>query len=169
MTVVALTFLGSTALTTVVLRLTKAPEWMVAGFAMVLLAASAATAAFTPDARGFTIGAAATLAVFAAAIGGLGIPPLAFRLARRTAGDALVTSPQSLKGGLMIGILERTAIAAAIVAGWPEGIAIVLAVKGLARYPELRDPNVSEQFIIGTFASVLWAIACGGVARGMIG
>ena len=42
----------------------------------------------------------------------------------------------------------------------------MLAVKGLARYPELRAqarPGVAERFIIGTFASVLWSLACAGV------
>ena len=56
-------------------------------------------------------------------------------------------------------------------AGWPEGMAIVLAIKGLARYPELRSPDqpasvtpqaVAERFIIGTFTSVLWAVTCAG-------
>jgi hypothetical protein len=38
----------------------------------------------------------------------------------------------------------------------------------LARYPELREPHASEQFIIGTFTSVLWAIAVCGVGRALI-
>jgi hypothetical protein len=53
------------------------------------------------------------------------------------------------------------------VAGWAPGLAVVLAVKGLGRYPELRngeDTGVAERFIIGTFTSVLWAVACAGVA-----
>ena len=40
-------------------------------------------------------------------------------------------------------------------------------LKGLGRYPELRNPEDSpgaaERFIIGTFTSVLWAAACAGV------
>jgi len=76
-----------------------------------------------------------------------------------------------LRGGALIGALERTAVYGALVAGWPEGIAIVLAIKGLARYPELRSPDqpasvapqaVAERFIIGTFTSVLWAVTCAG-------
>jgi len=85
-----------------------------------------------------------------------------------------------LHGGKTIGALERTAVAVSILAGWPEGIAIVLAVKGLARYPELRgtDPptetpttqvsSASEQFIIGTFASVMWAVAVCGIGLGLV-
>ncbi len=72
-----------------------------------------------------------------------------------------------LRGGAIIGVLERAAIFASIVAGWPEGLALVLALKGLGRYPELRNQEhtgTAERFIIGTFSSVLWACACAGVA-----
>ncbi|MDL9935860.1 hypothetical protein QSJ18_03790 [Gordonia sp. ABSL1-1] len=68
-----------------------------------------------------------------------------------------------LRGGRVIGYLERLAVAAALLAGWPEGLAVVLAVKSLARFPELRAPHASEQFIMGTFASVLWAVGVVGV------
>jgi hypothetical protein len=70
-----------------------------------------------------------------------------------------------LRGGAWIGALERLAVYVALVAGWAPGLAIVLAVKGLGRYPELRnqeDTGVAERFIIGTFTSVLWAVACAG-------
>jgi hypothetical protein len=79
-----------------------------------------------------------------------------------------------LRGGALIGSLERMAIYTALVTGWPEGIAVVLAIKGLARYPELRSPDqpasvtpqaVAERFIIGTFTSVLWAVLCAGLLR----
>lgn len=70
--------------------------------------------------------------------------------------------PGPLRGGLTIGVLERIAVCVTILAGWPEGIAVVLAVKGLARYPELRENDASEQFIIGTFTSVLWSLAVAG-------
>ena len=45
-----------------------------------------------------------------------------------------------LRGGAWIGGLERLAIYTAILAGYPEGIAITLAVKGLARYPGRTRP-----------------------------
>lgn len=72
-----------------------------------------------------------------------------------------------LRGGTWIGALERIGITAFLLAGWPEGIAVILAVKGLARYPELRTSHstgAAERFIIGTFASIGWAAACAGVA-----
>jgi hypothetical protein len=75
-----------------------------------------------------------------------------------------------LRGGAWIGALERLAVYAALVAGWAPGLAIVLAVKGLGRYPELRsrdDSAVAERFIIGTFTSVLWAVGCAALALQM--
>ncbi|MGA9747352.1 MAG: hypothetical protein WBQ50_07860 [Nocardioides sp.] len=90
-----------------------------------------------------------------------------------------------LRGGTWIGAFERAGIFAALAAGWPEGIAVVLGLKGLGRYSELKassvstpaDPEapgspgnpgvstggVAERFIIGTFSSVLWAAACAGL------
>jgi hypothetical protein len=77
-----------------------------------------------------------------------------------------------LRGGALIGALERGAIFATLMAGWPEGLVVVLAIKGLARYPELRGVNqpesvtpqaVAERFIIGTFTSVLWSVTCAGL------
>ena len=74
-----------------------------------------------------------------------------------------------LRGGAWIGALERGRGLRHLVAGWPEGVAIVLALKGLGRYPELAQPRTptgaAERFIIGTFTSVLWAAACAGVVH----
>jgi hypothetical protein len=64
-----------------------------------------------------------------------------------------------LRGGLTIGVLERIATAGTIIAGFPEGLAIVVAVKGVGRFTELESPEARERFIIGTFASLIWACA----------
>ena len=72
-----------------------------------------------------------------------------------------------LKGGAWIGALERLAVFAGLAAGFPEGVAVVLALKGVGRYPDLRAEggkgSTTERFIIGTFASVLWAAAAAGL------
>jgi hypothetical protein len=84
---------------------------------------------------------------------------------REDTGSSLDRAGRVLRGGAWIGALERAAIYATLVASWPEGLAVVLALKGLGRYPELRaeGEGTAERFIIGTFTSVLWAAACAAV------
>lgn len=81
--------------------------------------------------------------------------------------DTLQGAARVLRGGRWIGVLERTAVFASIVAGYPNGVAVTVAVKALARYPELKSTTsaAAERFIIGTFASVLWASGWAGLAR----
>lgn len=84
--------------------------------------------------------------------------------------SALEFTRKSLPGGRWIGILERLATYVCVVAGEPMAIAMVLAVKGLGRYPELKNDNsaqLGELFIIGTFASILWALGWAGMATGL--
>ncbi len=74
-----------------------------------------------------------------------------------------------LRGGLWVGVLERLAITGAIIGGHPELIAIVVAVKGLGRYPELQQAGgASERFIIGTLASFSVAVAVGLAANAVL-
>ncbi|SDU47946.1 hypothetical protein [Jiangella alkaliphila] len=82
-----------------------------------------------------------------------------------TTGDASahVSDPQTLRGGTSIGALERLGVAITLLAGWPEGVAVVLGIKGIGRYPALRRPVAAERFIIGSLASILWAACVVGV------
>lgn len=68
-----------------------------------------------------------------------------------------------LRGGFIIGVLERLAVCLCLITGYPNGVAIVIAIKGLARYGEFTNPQQREQFIIGTLASLLWAAAGAGM------
>jgi hypothetical protein len=82
--------------------------------------------------------------------------------------DSIADAGAILKGGAWIGALERMAVFAGLAAGFPEGVAVVLALKGVGRFPDLRGDAAAggattERFIIGTFTSVLWAAACAGV------
>ncbi|MGY5883358.1 hypothetical protein [Modestobacter lacusdianchii] len=108
----------------------------------------------------------AVLAVGAAALGGGPIATAVLRAADPDRGPSPrgAADPEVLRGGTWIGVLERTAIAATVLAGFPEGLAVLIAVKGLGRFNELKAPVASERFIIGTLASGLWALACVGVA-----
>jgi hypothetical protein len=88
-----------------------------------------------------------------------------------TAGPSIQSAAAHLRGGHWIGLLERLAIFATLLAGFGEGVAVVLAVKSLARYPELRATSsaAAERFIIGTFSSALFAAGCAGLAWWLIG
>lgn len=139
--------------------------------ALALLCVAVLVAARTGGAVGrpaLIVCAALALATSAAGGGPLTVAVLGLASAhtaprQREPGRPDPTPPEDLlRGGAWIGVLERIAVTAALIAGWPEGLAVVLAVKGLARYPELRSPGAgaSERFIIGTFTSVLWSSGC---------
>ncbi len=142
--------------------------------ALILLVAAAVLAAAPDqvdvDGRGLTTLLVA-LGGLAAVAGGGPVTALVFDLVdrRELASDSLDQAGHVLRGGAWIGALERVAIFATLVAGWPEGLAVVLVVKGLGRYPELHAAEsgarsgAAERFIIGTFTSVLWACGCAGV------
>ncbi|HEY8295012.1 MAG TPA: hypothetical protein VIG41_06700 [Micrococcaceae bacterium] len=85
------------------------------------------------------------------------------------AGTSELTNPTVLRGGLVIGMLERTAVVVAILADQPVAIAYIVAIKGLGRYPELKQtPAASERFIIGTLGSMLWAAGLAILAKWLL-
>jgi hypothetical protein len=175
-------------------RVVADPVLPVAILAGALLAAAAALAATADDVSGWQRAAAAVLGVLVAVTAGSHVVRAVFRLTRREVRPARpgaeppaavpggpppgelpldLESPVSvLRGGAWIGYLERGAVAATLLASFPEGLALVLAVKGVGRYPELRDAgrggragaDAPEEFIIGTLASLLWAAAAAGTA-----
>ncbi|MFV0451058.1 MAG: hypothetical protein ACK5LS_02260 [Propioniciclava sp.] len=107
-------------------------------------------------------------------IGGVPFVERMFRFIDRPRSPAgqephLLQAGASLRGGTWIGALERLSVYGAILAGYPAGIAVVVALKGLARYPELRASSAgsAERFIIGTFLSLLLASG-GALAAGAV-
>lgn len=116
------------------------------------------------------------IAVAALALGSLGGWPVTAWVLRRAVpaepvpephdADDPEPTPAVLRGGTWIGVLERLAVTGTLLAGYPAGIALVVAVKGLGRYPELlKHPGASEKFVIGTLTSMLWAAAVGAGLR----
>ena len=82
------------------------------------------------------------------------------------AADASVSSPRILRGGAIIGVLERLAVCVAVLTGQPVAIAYVVAIKGLGRFAELKEtPVAAERFIIGTLTSLLWAAGVAALAK----
>lgn len=178
------------------------PVLPVAAVAGLSLAAAAGAAAAAPgDPSGWEPAAGAVAGVLVAVTAGSHVVRAVFRLTRgelmparaapRPAPRSRAPTSQAgsqppldleaagsvLRGGAWIGYLERTAAAATLLAGFPGGLALVLAVKGVGRYPELRDAagaatdpasgpasDAPEEFIIGSLVSLLWAAAAAGTA-----
>jgi hypothetical protein len=68
-------------------------------------------------------------------------------------------------GGRMIGILERGLIFTLLLTGQAQGIGYLVAAKSVLRFGALaNESKLSEYVIIGTLASVFWAI---GIAAGI--
>ena len=93
---------------------------------------------------------------------------IAVRLLLDAVGVPAVTNEKKLKGGRMLGPMERLFIVGLGLAGSIGAAAVVVAAKGLLRYPELQrtereegPTDVSEYFLIGSFAS--WLIALAGL------
>jgi hypothetical protein len=83
-----------------------------------------------------------------------------------SAGTDVVSTARILRGGAIIGILERLAVCLAILVNQPVAIAYVVAIKGLGRFAELKEtPVAAERFIIGTLTSMLWAAGIAALAK----
>jgi hypothetical protein len=151
-------------------------SWIWSPVTVLLLAAAALVAAIPAEVAVEGRGGRTALVALAgvlAVVGGGPVTARVFDLVDRgeTPAQSMDRAGQVLRGGAWIGGLERAAIFASLAAGWPEGLAVVLALKGLGRYPELRAAEdgvrtgAAERFIIGTFTSVLFAAACAGVVH----
>lgn len=135
------------------------------------LAAAAVVAAVADDisAGRVAVTVLVALAGLLAVVGGGPVTTRIFAIIDRQDSDprTIYQAGEVLRGGAWIGALERLAVFAGLAAGFPEGVAVVLALKGVGRFPDLRSEGkggaATERFIIGTFASVLWAAACAGI------
>ena len=88
------------------------------------------------------------------------------RLLLDAIGVPAVTNEKKLKGGRVLGPMERLFIILLGHTGQLGAAAVVVAAKGLLRYPELQrsareegPTDLSEYFLIGSFTSWLLAIA----------
>ena len=64
----------------------------------------------------------------------------------------------TLRAGRVIGVLERILIFAGLTVSSWEILAGVIALKTVARYSKLDEQNRAEYFLIGSLASILWAV-----------
>lgn len=79
--------------------------------------------------------------------------------------SGLEETREVLRGGTTIGYLERFATTGSIMAGFPEALGVIIAIKGVGRFTELEAPEARERFIIGTLVSLIWACVCAGLFR----
>lgn len=118
------------------------------------------------------VGIAVAAAVVAALVGWPLVPAF-LRLTHKGAGSKPERTGSEdievLRGGLWIGIVERGLIAGSIVLGRPELMAVVIAVKGLGRFAEIKSSAAAgERFIIGTFVSIALASLIGVIGWAII-
>ena len=109
------------------------------------------------------------VAATAATAHGWFVVKLAFEIADppksplETGRQPLAPPDGTMRGGWLIGLLERAAAAAAIGTGQFGVLAVIVAVKAVGRFGELDKPESRERFIIGTLASLgtaaLWGAA----------
>jgi hypothetical protein len=91
------------------------------------------------------------------------------RLLLDAVGVPAADNEKTLKGGRLLGPMERLMLVGLGLAGELTAAGVVVAAKGLLRFPELQrvargsgPSDMSEYFLIGSFAS--WLLALGGVA-----
>ncbi len=79
----------------------------------------------------------------------------------REIGETLAAEKPGLpKAGKYIGWLERSLVLTFVLAGYPDGVGLLLAAKALVRYPEIKDDkgHFAEYFLVGTLTSVTLAL-----------
>jgi hypothetical protein len=122
-----------------------------------------------PDRWGPTVlghfGATRTVVLTGALLFELSTSNILVRLLLDATGISAATNEADLKGGRLLGPMERVFILVLAVAGQLTAAAVVVAAKGLLRWPELQRSRraqgptaLSEYFLIGSFASWLLGI-----------
>jgi hypothetical protein len=107
------------------------------------------------------------LLIAGVALAQLATANVAVRMLLDAVGVPASTNEKTLKGGRMLGPMERLLILALGLAGEVTAAAVVGGAKGLLRFPELHrgtkagPSDLTEYFLIGTLAS--WLVALAGV------
>lgn len=72
------------------------------------------------------------------------------------------------RAGTFIGIFERAMVTVLVFVSAYDAIGIVLAAKSIARFGQLRDRKFAEYYLIGTLASMSFALVLGVVANATV-
>jgi hypothetical protein len=68
-------------------------------------------------------------------------------------------------GGALIGALERALTVTFVLLGQYTALGLVLTAKSITRFEKLKSRMFAEYYLIGTLASMLWAILTGLATR----
>ena len=106
------------------------------------------------------------LVLVGVALAQLSTANIGVRLVLDAVGVPAATNEKKLRGGRLLGPMERLFILGLGLAGELTAASVVVAAKGLLRFPELQrgsphsgPSDITEYFLIGSFASWLWALA----------
>ncbi len=73
-----------------------------------------------------------------------------------------ISGDEGLPGaGKLIGGFERALALTFVLSGYYTAIAIIFAAKSIARFKELEERRFAEYYLIGTFASIFFALITG--------
>jgi hypothetical protein len=75
--------------------------------------------------------------------------------------DASSTDAGLKRAGAVIGIIERIFIMTFVLLGQYTAIAFVFAAKSIVRFGEAKERKFAEYYLIGTMASILFALLTG--------
>lgn len=106
------------------------------------------------------------LMVLAVMLAQIGTGNVVVRLVLDAAGAH--SQPGVLRGGRWLGPMERVFVVGLALAGQATAASVVIAAKGILRFPELQDQRgpgqridvVTEYFLLGSFTSWLVALGC---------
>ena len=116
-------------------------------------------AAFVNPLPGWAAVIAVTITSCAAAAHGWFVVKASFAIAdppksALETGTPLAAPDGTMRGGWIIGILERVGTCACVATGQFAALAVIVAIKAVGRFGELDKPESRERFIIGTMASL---------------
>jgi len=87
----------------------------------------------------------------------------------RTGKGGITIPAAELSRGQLIGVLERALALTLVLAGQFGALGLVIAAKALARFRAMDDRDFAEYVLIGTLASMLFALGVGVAVREVLG
>lgn len=97
---------------------------------------------------------------FIAIVGGSFIVELLKKILRVYLDSEIGVKERSVRLSIAIGYLERAIVFILVCTGHFDGIGWLFAAKSIARFRELENRFFTEYYLVGSLASILWAMIC---------